>query len=274
MAIEGLITSTANPQIKSIRKLKDRKYRSESGLFFLEGLRIVIEALQQTKLVTQLILARDLLDNQKAVDEVAAAQLKGIPVLEVSAEVFRSISEKDGPQGLAAVGQQKWTDSSTLSNKFNGVWVALYQIADPGNLGTILRTLDGMGGSGVILLDHCTDPYDPSAIRASMGTVFNQGLIKMSTNEFVHWAKNHHIPLVGTSDAATVNYRSYAYSNNTVLVMGSEREGMPDDLKESCDVVVSIPMMGSADSLNLGVATSIVLYEMAHKLQMLERKGV
>ena len=274
MAIDATITSTSNSQIKAIRKLKDRKYRSESGLFFLEGLRIVIEALHQSGLITQLIIARDLFDNPKAIDEVEAAQKRGVPVLEVSAEVFRSISEKDGPQGLAAVGQQKWADLSEFTAKLEGIWIALYQIADPGNLGTILRTLDGMGGSGVILLDHCTDPYDPTSIRASMGSLFTKRLVRSSTKEFIQWVKEHHIPMMGTSDRAKANYHGYAYRSDSILLMGSEREGIPTDLEKACDEVVSIPMMGNADSLNLGVASSIMLYEMAQQLKMLERKGV
>lgn len=263
----NMITSTANPQIKLIRKLKDRKYRVESGLFFLEGVRIVIEALESGQWITQLIVSRDLLGSTKAVEVVEDAERKSVPILEVSKEVFESISGKDGPQGLAAVAQQKWTDLDDTTSLPNGIWIALYQVADPGNLGTILRTLDGMDGAGVILLDRCTDPFDPSAIRASMGAVFSKKIIKGTSQAFINWIKKNHIQVTGTADSAATDYRKYRYPTNGILLMGSEREGLPEPLAAICDDVVSIPMLGNADSLNLAVASSIVLYEIAWQHQ-------
>ncbi len=266
--INPIITSTSNPQIKAIRKLKDRKYRNESGLFFLEGIRITIEALTAKNWVRQLIVARELMSNEKAVQAVTAAEKNNIEILEVSGEVFRSISGKDGPQGLAAVGQQKWTELAELNDLTNGIWIGLYQIADPGNLGTILRTLDGMGGKGALLIDNCTDPYDPTAIRASMGAVFSKKIVKTTTQDFLNWKKTQSIPLVGTSDAAESDYRDFSYTEPMILLMGSEREGIPSELAQACDAILSIPMMGNADSLNLAVASSIILYEIAWQRQM------
>ena len=262
-----VITSTSNPHIKMIRKLKDRKYRVESGLFFLEGVRIVIEALAAGEWIEQLIVSRELIGSAKAVEVVEDAESRGVRILEVSKEVFESISGKDGPQGLAAVARQKWTDLDGGTKLSDGIWIALYQVADPGNLGTILRTLDGMGGTGVILLDHCTDPFDPSAIRASMGAVFFKKIIKTTSTIFIEWCKNNNIQVTGTSDSAKTDYRQYRYPPDSILLMGSEREGLPDPLAAICSEVVSIPMLGSADSLNLAVASSIVLYEIAWQQQ-------
>lgn len=262
-----LITSTSNPHIKMIRKLKDRKFRAESGLFFLEGIRIVIEALNAGDWIEQLIVSRDLIGSTKGVEVVEEAEQKGIPILEVNKEVFESISGKDGPQGLAAVAHQKWTELESSTKLLDGIWIALYQVADPGNLGTILRTLDGMGGAGLILLDHCTDPFDPSAIRASMGAVFSKRIVKSNSATFIEWISQNNIQVTGTSDAAKTDYRQYRYPLNGVLLMGSEREGLPDSLAAICSDVVSIPMLGSADSLNLAVASSIVLYEIAWQQQ-------
>jgi len=262
------ITSTSNPQIKLIRKLKDRKFRVESNLFFLEGVRIVIEALETGQWITQLIVSRDLLGSNKAVEVVEDAERKGVPLLEVSKEVFESISGKDGPQGLAALARQKWTELDGATNLTNGIWIALYQVADPGNLGTILRTLDGMGGAGVILLDHCTDPFDPSAIRASMGAVFSKQIVKAASPVFINWVKKNGLHVTGTADSATTDYRAYHYPTDGILLMGSEREGLPEPLAAICQDVVSIPMLGNADSLNLAVASSIVLYEIAWQQQV------
>lgn len=271
MKTDLVITSPANAQIKLIRKLRDRKFRNETGLFFIEGIRSVIEAIQQPDLLEQLIIAPEILDNSKAIEETQKAKQRGISVLEVSTDVFRSLSEKDGPQGLAAVGRQAWLDLQQWQEPITGIWIALYEVADPGNLGTIIRTLDGMGGQGVILLDRCTDPYDPSAIRASMGTLFNKQILKSSLSEFINWKKSREIKLVGAVDSATRKYNEYVYPNDLLLVMGSEREGIPDELKKECDELVSIPMLGKADSLNLGVASSILLYEIAKQLHLLDR---
>ena len=260
------ITSTSNPQIKLIRKLKDRKYRAESGLFLLEGIRIVIEALD-AGWITQLIVSRDLIGSTKAVEVVEEAERKGIPILEVSKTVFEDISSKDGPQGLAALARQKWTELDETTDLKNGIWIALYQVADPGNLGTILRTMDGMGGAGVILLDHCTDPFDPSAIRASMGAVFSKQIIKAASPVFIKWVKKNGLHVTGTADSATTDYRAYHYPIDGILLMGSEREGLPEPLAAICQDVVSIPMLGNADSLNLAVASSIFLYEIAWQQQ-------
>lgn len=261
-----MITSPSNDQIKQIRKLREKKYRQESGLFFLEGIRIVIEAMQNDKVIEKLIVCRELISTVKALDAVTSAEKKAIPILEVSEDVFKSLSGKEGPQGLAAVAKQQWYGLNEIAKEFKGIWIGLYQVADPGNLGTILRTLDGMGGKGVFLIDNCTDPYDPSAVRASMGAVFSKKLVKTTSDGLIDWIKKDGIHVVGTSDAAKKDYKSYRYNKDMVLLMGSEREGLTGDLMEICEEMVSIPMMGTADSLNLAVASSIMLYEIASQL--------
>ena len=241
--------------------------------FFLEGTRIVVEAIRTPDCLQQLIVARELLSSAKAKEAVDMADKNHIPVIDVSSEVFHSLSGKDGPQGLAAVGLQKWFSVENLDSSINGIWIALYQVADPGNLGTILRTLDGMGGVGVFLLDHCTDPYDPSSIRASMGTIFSKKIIRIQSDDFIDWVKKNSIMLIGTSDSAAGNYHDCHYPENMVLIMGSEREGMTTNLENACASIVSIPMKGSADSLNLAVASSIILYEIARQHPLSGREG-
>jgi RNA methyltransferase, TrmH family len=134
-------------------------------------------------------------------------------------------------------------------------------VADPGNLGTILRTNDAVGGRGVVLLDHSTDPYDPTAARASIGALFSQRLVKAGLDEFAEWKHRQSVPLVGTSGAAQADYQDYRYPQALVVLMGSEREGLDEKHLRLCDQVVRIPMVGRSDSLNLAVATAVVLYE-------------
>lgn len=260
-----MITSLANERVKAIRKLQDRKSRAETGLFYIEGLRIVAEAVEEQAEIETLLAAPDLLRSEFAQQLVAQQRASGVPVLEVSAEVFHRISLKEGPQGLAAVMRQRWTGLETIALETGRIWVALDSVADPGNLGTILRTLDAVGGKGVILLDQSTDPYDPTAVRGSMGALFTQSLVRATLAEFADWKRQHHVPVVGTSDKASMDYHVYRYPGEMVLLMGSERQGLQEQHLALCDEVVSIPMLGKSDSLNLAVATAVVLYEILNQ---------
>lgn len=259
------ITSLANDRIKQIRKLHDRKARQESGLFYVEGVRIVAEAVEQGAQLETLLVAPDLLRSDFAHKLVHEQAKRGVPLLELSSEVFQRLALKEGPQGLAAVVRQRWFSLDDIQLEPGKTWVALDSVADPGNLGTILRTHDAVGGQGVIVLDQSTDPYDPSAVRASMGALFTQKLVKASFAEFADWKRKTSAPIVGTSDRAKVDYHAYRYPTSLVLLMGSERQGLPEHYLKLCDTVVSIPMLGQSDSLNLAVATAVVLYEILNQ---------
>ncbi len=261
-----MITSHVNERIKAIRRLHDRKFRDESGLFFIEGLRVVAEAIEQGAELDTLLVAPDLLKSDFGRNLVAGQREKGLPVLEVSGEVFTRLSLKERPQGVAAVVKQQWKrlgDIQFLTNAGlrSGTWVALDSVADPGNLGTILRTHDAVGGEGLILLDNSTDPFDPSAARASMGALFTQALVKTGFDQFREWKRASGIPVIGTSGAANSDYARFSYPDQMVLLMGSERQGLQEHHLALCDAVVSIPMVGASDSLNLAAATAVVLYQ-------------
>jgi TrmH family RNA methyltransferase len=256
-----MITSTANEQVKLIRKLRERKYRAESGTFYIEGIRIVREAMEHPQRIKMLIVAPELLQSLTAEEALTAITGKGVPILEVSKEVFESFGLKENPQGLAAVVKQSWSTLNSLDPKKMGLWVGLDAVADPGNLGTIMRTMDAVGARGVFLIGDCTDPYDLAAVRGSMGAVFMVEFIKTSIEVFASWKKAHKLPIYGTSDAAKVDYQSVEYPRNMILLMGSERQGLHQELLRCCDEMVSIPMVGRSDSLNLAVATAVTLYE-------------
>jgi len=264
-----LITSLSNERIKAIRKLQDRKARRESGLFIIEGLRIVAEAASQAAAgrarIDTLVVAPELLKSDYGQKLIADQAARGVPVLEVSAEVFQRLSSKEGPQGIAAVVQQRWLALRDVALQPGDVRVALDSVADPGNLGTILRTLAATGGKGVILLDQSTDPYDPAAARGSMGALFTCDLVRASFAEFAGWQRACGYPVFGTSDKAQTDYHACRYPDSLVLLMGSERQGLQEHHLALCDAVVSIPMLGSSDSLNLAVATAVVLYEILNQ---------
>ncbi len=257
-----MITSTANPHVKLARKLqRDRKERQQSGLFYVEGLRIAGEAVESGWEIDSLIVAPELLVSEFGQRLAAEQRERGVPVLEVSAEVFQSMALKEGPQGIAALVRQRWVPLEQARLDGSSVWVALDSVADPGNLGTILRTLDAVGGEGIILLDQVTDPYDPTTVRASMGAIFSQKLVKTSFSAFSAWKQTGDYPLIGTSDRGAVDYQAVEYPRGMVLLMGSERHGLLEQHVAICDTIVRIPMVGRSDSLNLAVATAVVLYE-------------
>ncbi len=259
------ISSRNNARIKAIRKLRHRHEREQTGSFLVEGIRLVSEAIQNGADVSEIIVAPDLLKSRFALGLVDAQRGVGTRILYVSADVFASISDRDHPQGLAAVAAQRWQALEHLTPTGQSLWVALDSVADPGNLGTIVRTADAVGAAGVMLLGRSTDPFDPAAVRASMGSIFTLQLIRSSADDLMAWTRQHGVLLVGTSPAATSDYLDVDYQRPLVLLMGSEREGLGDELQHACDQLVRLPMVGRADSLNLAVATGVVLYEILNQ---------
>ncbi len=262
-----MITSVANPTIKRLRALRQRKAREESGLCLVEGIRLVAEAVQCGAGVEHLVVAPALLTSSFARELVAAQAAAGTPVLEVSPEVFASLAQKEDPQGLAAVARRRFARLADLPLDRRPGPVALLEPADPGNLGTIIRTADAVGAAGVIILGPGVDPYAPAALRASMGAVFALPLVRASWEEFAAWKGATGLPLIGTSDKAPTSFQAVVYPQPAVLLMGSEREGLAPAHQALCDLMVAIPMRGRSDSLNLAVATGVMLYELLRQCE-------
>ncbi len=254
-----IITSTANSKLKFIRKLHDRRTRDESNVFYIEGIRIVGEALNCHWTIREVYFCPELIEKGYATQLIHSLQNQNIKMIELGKEVFKSISIKDGPKGISAIVEKKRFPIENILN--GGIWIGLDRIQDPGNLGTILRTADAVGASGVILIDNCTDPYDIGAIRSSMGAIFSLQIVKSATLEFINTINRNELITIGTSDSAQLDYREGKYTKNMVLLMGSEREGLSEPLLKACNDLVKIPMVGKSDSLNIAVATGICLYE-------------
>lgn len=256
------ITSLSNPRITAIRKLLEAKHRRQAGLFVAEGLRLVTQALQSQAAVRELIYCPELLVSAVGQNQLMVAEARGIDLLEVTPAVFNSFSRKDTPQGLAALIEQRWGELSETQPSAGSIWVGLQAVQNPGNLGTILRTCDAVAASGLILLDDSTDPYDPAAVKASMGSIFTVPVIKSNLNALTAWlANNPGIHRIGTSDKASIEHFQTDYPLPCLILMGSERQGLPDEYIRLCEKLVRIPMEGSCDSLNLAVSTGIVLYQ-------------
>lgn len=262
-----LITSLNNPSVKAIRSLSRRSSRDRTGLFFVEGLHIVAEASELQVPIETLVFCSELLTSDFGRELVRRERSRGTPYLKVTPAVFASLSQREKPQGIGAVLHQRWEALGDLRLDDGQLWVALDTVQYPGNLGTIVRTCDAVGGAGVVLLGATTDPHDPAAVRASTGAILSQRLVRTDFAAFASWKRQHSICLVGTSPDATTDYRAISYPTPLVLCMGGERAGLPQEQQTLCDAVVKIPMVGRSDSLNLAVATSVMLYEIFHASQ-------
>lgn len=257
------VTSTANPIVKDIRALAVKKYRDQSGTFMAEGLKLVIEALDLGWTIRTLAIAKSGKANP-AVGKVAARTVAaGGLVLEASEKVLTAITRRDNPQAVIGVFEQRYCPLTDIRPQAADVWVALDRVRDPGNLGTIIRTADAAGAAGVILVGDTTDPYSLEAVRASMGSVFDVPLARAGVDAFLQWRKDMAgLMMVGTHLEGAVDYRKIDYEPGPViLLMGNEQQGLPDDLAAACNVLARIPQAGRADSLNLSVATAVMLYE-------------
>jgi TrmH family RNA methyltransferase len=266
-----LITSFANQNVKLIRKLEQKKYRQETGLFFIEGLRTVGEAIQTGASIDTLVVAPELLVSDFGKSLLDHPAIQNVERIEVSAEIYQKLAHKEGPQGIGAIVKQDWQAIDHIQVDSGDLWVALDAVSDPGNLGTIMRTAEAVGSRGIILLGHSTDPYDPTAVKASMGAIFSLELAQSDWDSFLIWEKKNQLTIVGTSDSAKTDYQEVEYRRPMILLMGSERHGLPEEMQTACDHVVFIPMEGRTDSLNLAVATGVMLYQIYNKTRILER---
>jgi TrmH family RNA methyltransferase len=266
-----IITSHSNPLIRQARALHQKKTRADSGLFLVEGIYPIGEAVAAGWDLESVIYAPDLLRSEFAHDLLGRISVKPQPV---SPQVMESLADKENPQGIVAVVRQRKTtlDSFQLPVpvRAQAKCVALVSPQDPGNVGTILRTLDAVGAQALFLLDPLdgtrgsVEVYHPTVIRSSMGTIFWKPVIQASFHEFLEWARQGKFQLIGTSARGDVEYQTFIPDLPWVLVLGNEQKGLSDEESRSFDVTVSLPMKGRVSSLNLAVAAGILLYRYAN----------
>ena len=258
------ITSAANPRIRQARALTRRKERDATGLCLVEGIFHVGEALAAADAgratVEYLLYAPDRLISDFGRGLVARAAAAGVSVYEVAAEVLAGVAEKDNPQGLLAVVRPRRYQLDELDAGGFPWGVALVAPQDPGNVGTVLRTIDAVGASGLLLLDGGVDALHPVVVRASMGVVFHRPIVSASFADFLSWARAGGRQLIATSARGRGDYRATLYALPLVLLLGSEREGLSAEQVAAADDLVRLPMRGRVTSLNLAVAAGVLLY--------------
>jgi TrmH family RNA methyltransferase len=254
------VTSLANETVKAARALHMRKAREETGQFLVEGLKLVIEAIELGQAPEVLLFGPEAAAHPLLRRAEVATESAGGEIVEVTPAILEKIARRQNPQTVIGIFGQAYAMLEALKPEDSACWIALEEVRDPGNLGTIIRTADAAGCGGVILIGDCCDPYSVEAVRATMGSIFAVPLARTGAEEFLAWRQNWPGSVVGTLLTATEDYRAAAYRSPTLLVMGAEQSGLSPRLAAACDVAVKIPMRGRADSLNLAVATGIMIY--------------
>lgn len=257
------ITAFSNPLVKQARSLRDKKNRRAEGLFLAEGLRILTEARESGRLPERLFFSDSSHPLLQAL--IAATEAAGGEAIETGQDILHKISGKDNPQAVIGIYRAFDTALAGIDRDAAPLWIVAQALRDPGNLGTILRTGDATGAGGLILIDDCADPFSVEAVRASMGALFTQKIAAARWEEFLPWLRSGPGQLVGTSLNAAADYQQARYESPCFLLVGNESQGLPAAYEAQCDLIVKIPMLGRADSLNAAVAAAVMAYEVLNQ---------
>ncbi len=261
------ITGFSNPTVKYLRSLREKKHRKSSGKFLAEGLRLLTDARECSHVPETLVLssARDPHSLLEALEAEVLAT--GGEVIETSPDILAKITGKSNPQAVAGVFAEFDTSLTGIDRTAADIWLVAQALRDPGNLGTMLRTGDAVGAGGLILLDDCADPFSVEAVRASMGAVFTQKVARAPWAEFESWLRKGPGQLVAASLRDAVPYRGAPYVAPCFILVGNESQGLPEAYEAACDLRVTMPMKGRADSLNAAMAGAVLAYEVLAVLE-------
>lgn len=257
-----VITSKDNEIIKNIKKLNEKKYRDQMGQYIVEGIKLVKEAITEKAKIVKIVVCEDC-ENDANFERAIMYEIAKYDCIYVSKKVFDSITNVNTPQGILAViekgiGEEKISYQESLILVLDG-------IQDPGNLGTILRTLDSVNLKQVILSEKCADPYNPKVVRSTMGAIFRVNIIESKNIvETLKSIKKNKYKIMATSLETENSIYTVEY-NKKALVIGNEANGVSKEVLELADEKVKIPMLGKTESLNAAVATGVILYEYARR---------
>ncbi len=259
------LTSLQNPRIKQLVKLRDRSAREESNLFLIEGYRELLRAVDAEHPIEFLFICPELFlgSNEEALIRRLIA--RGVQVQPCAPDVFRKISYRDRPDGLIAVAPQRHLKLNDIQNKFLGpnppFFVVAEAIEKPGNLGTILRSSDAVGLDALIVCDRCTDIHNPNVVRASVGTLFTVPVVEAGGEETLQWLRQQGVAIVAATPSASAQFTDVDLFGPIAIAVGTEQLGLSERWMSNADIQVAIPMRGVADSLNVAMATTLLLYE-------------
>ncbi|MCC6827892.1 MAG: RNA methyltransferase [Novosphingobium sp.] len=259
------ISGFSNPTVKVLRSLRDKKHRRREQRFLAEGLRLLTDAREAGRLPEILVMATGREDHPLLAALEADVIAAGGDVIETGEDILAKITGKENPQAVAGVFAEFDTGLGALDRTAAPIWLVAQALRDPGNLGTMLRTGDAVGAGGLILIDDCADPFSVEAVRASMGAVFTQAIAQARWEDFIGWLRQGPGQLVAASLRDARDYRTAPYAAPCFLMVGNESRGLPAEYEDACDLRVTMPMLGRADSLNAAVAGAVLAYEaLAH----------
>lgn len=251
-----------NQLLYQVHRLQDsRQERDRRGLFFVEGIRNFLHAVEAGYEVQTILHCKKLLKSSAVRQHVQRLNRTGVFKCRLCPEQFRRISRTPHASGIGAILKFRTNTIDQIDPTQRGCWVALSRVRSPGNLGTLIRTSDAVGANGLMLLDDSIDPYDPQIVRASMGGLFRQTFVRTATLELRQWADQKQYRIIAASPDGERNFQHCPFPETTILLLGEERQGLTSEERAICHDTVRIPMTGQADSLNLGVAGSLLLYE-------------
>lgn len=255
------ITSLKNPLIKEVKSLYKKKGRISSKSFIIEGIKTIEEAINNGYDLRKIIYCDRLLKSRDGLDFFKIIEYMDNLVY-VSNNIFKEISDTENPQGILAIAKLEFRNLSELDNKEKPFLLFLDGLQDPGNMGTIIRTADAFNIDGIILTDGCVDPYNPKVVRATMGSIFRLPLYYISNGvDELASLKNRGMKIYSTSLEGSLPIYDLDYKSGTILVIGNESKGVSDEIFALSHGLIRIPMPGKAESLNAGVAASIIMYE-------------
>ncbi len=255
------ITSTANETVKLLKSLDRKKERQETGLFLAEGAHFTQEALAHGWTSAYAFADIATVGQPQIRELLERIRAAGARVLTANEKVLAAVSGKGNPQPLVPAFHQRFTPLASLPIAGRRRFVALYEVRDPGNLGTVIRTADAAGCAGVILIGTICDPFSLETVRATMGSLFSVPMALASIDEFWAWRSAGAVRVIAASMRGHHAHDQADYKGRTCILMGNERSGLSIEIEDACDELVRIPMMGRAESLNLASAASVMIYE-------------
>ena len=263
MNTEELITSSSNQVIKLTRSLHQKKKRDENELFLVEGIHHVGSVIEAGWEVHSVLYSPELLKSDYSYQLIESQKELGIKCYQMAPHLFKNIAGKENPQGILAIVHQQLQELESIDLATMKWGIAIVAPQDPGNVGTIIRTMDSVGADCLFLLDGGVDPFHPSCVRAGMGALFWKPVIQTSFSRLVEWCHVNGYKIVGSSAHADSDYRILAsIKKPNILLLGNEQRGLTSGQIDSCDLVVSLPMQGHSGSLNLSVAAGVLMYAM------------
>ena len=255
------ITGFSNPTVKFVRSLRDKKHRKREGRFLAEGLRLLTDAREAGRLPETLLMAEGREDHPLLTALENAVEAAGGDIVELPLDILAKVTGKENPQSVAGVFTEFDTRLAAQDRSAAPIWLVAQALRDPGNIGTMLRTGDAVGAGGLILIDDCADPFSVEAVRASMGAIFTQRVALARWDEFIGWLRQGEGQLVAASLRDAQPYRGAPYTAPCFIMVGNESRGLPEEYERACDLRVTMPMLGKADSLNAAIAGAVLAYE-------------